>query len=58
MDGNERYALLMELANMMIEMGHSVKGASLDEHGVCLETEQGGTEVRIWVTVKKAEQQG
>lgn len=55
MGGNERYALLMELANVMIEMGHSVKGASLDEHGVCLETEQGGTEVRIWVTVKNAE---
>lgn len=55
MDGNERYALLVELANVMIEMGHAVKGASLDKSGVCLETEQGGTEVRIWVSVKKAE---
>lgn len=56
MGGNERYALLMELANVMIEMGHSVKGASLDEHGVCLETEHGGTEVRFWVTIKNPEQ--
>lgn len=53
MNGNERYALLMELANVMIDMGHSVKGVSVDDNGVCLETEQDDVEVRFWVSVKK-----
>lgn len=56
MTGNERYELLVDLADKMIELGHSVKTASIDEYGICLETEQDGTEVRIWVTVKNAEQ--
>lgn len=55
MDGNERYGLLVELADKMIELGHSVKTASVDEHGICLETAQGEVEVRLWVTVKKGE---
>jgi hypothetical protein len=53
MNGNERYALLMELANVMIDMGHSVRNASVDDNGVCLETEKDDVEVRFWVSVKK-----
>ena len=53
MNGNERYALLMELAIVMIDMGHSVKSISVDDNGVCLETEQDDVEVRFWVTVKE-----
>lgn len=53
MSGNERYALLMELANVMIEMGHEVKAASVDEKVCTLDTVQGDVEVRFWVTVKE-----
>lgn len=53
MNGNERYALLMELANVMIDMGHSVKSISVDDNGVCLDTEKDDVEVRFWVSVKK-----
>ena len=55
MDDRQRMALFMELTNAMNELGHSVKTASLDENGMCLETRQDDVEVRIWVTVKKAE---
>ena len=53
MNGNERYALLMELGNVMIEMGHEVNAASVDENGCSLDTVQGDVEVRFWVTVKE-----
>ena len=55
MDDRQRMALFMELANVMNEMGHSVKSASLDENGLYFETRQGDVEVRFWVTVKKSE---
>lgn len=60
MKNNDKYALLMELANLMIQMGHEIKGLSLDPGGVCLESFKGETEVRFWVTIaqKKNEDQG
>lgn len=55
MNDNDRYALFLELTNLMHELGHGIKGASLDDHGMTIETRKDDAEVRLWVSVKKAE---